>query len=158
MAMSPRIAACVATLFGMLLTHDASATSCGFESPRRALARDLSDVVFDGTVSKVQRVDAGEVVTFDVRQVWNGTVFNRFTIHNGVPSFHGPGIPLVFPFLEGQRYVVFAHRMTPDERALFGLGDVPEAFGTGMCRDNSQLVDLHVLSELNQLQPGSPRR
>ena len=156
-AMSKRpgatVAACAAALFGMLLSHEASATGCGHESLNRAISRDLSDVVFDGTVSNVQSVPAGEVVTFEVRQVWKGIVSKQFPIHNLRVS------RALFPFEQGQRYIVFAHRMTAAERALFGSGEVPvQSFGTGMCRDGSRLVGPHVLRELNELPPGSPPR
>jgi hypothetical protein len=120
------------------------------------MARNLSDLVFDGTVQTVQSVSAGEIVTFEVREVWKGTVSKQFTIHNAMGTGALGGV--IFPFEQGQRYIVFAHRMTAEERALFGFGDVLESFGTGMCRDGSQPVTPHVLSELSEIPPGRPPR
>jgi hypothetical protein len=159
--MSKRVAAsfaaCAVALLGTLLSHEASATSCGHESLRRAMARNMSDVVFDGTVQTVQRVSAGEIVTFEARQVWKGSVSKQFIIHN-MGAGAGASGGMLFPFEQAQRYIVFAHRMTAEERALFGFGDVRERFGTGMCRDGSQPVAPHVLSELSEIPPGRPPR
>ena len=145
-----------AFVVGIHPTPEASAASCGFESLKRSMTRDLADVVFDGIVLDVQSVRAGEIVTLEVVQVWKGDVSKRFTIHNARPVSNidsRAGVSGFMQFAKGQRYVVFAHRMTPDERALFGLADVRESFGTGVCRDGSQPVTSGDLSELPSGRP-----
>jgi hypothetical protein len=150
MMMRILLVAC-AVAIGMHSLPEASAASCGFESLRRSLTRDVADVVFDGIVLDVQSVRAGEVVILDVVQVWKGNVSKRFTIHNARPVSNIDFTAAVSGFMrfeKGQRYVVFAHRMTADERALFGLADIRESFGTAVCRDGSQPVGPAELSEL----------
>ena len=141
------------------MPHEASGTGCGIESLARAMARDLVDVVFDGTVLDVQDVLHGQVVDFEVRRVWKGSVSKQFAIYNAA---HRPTtqIPVRWglPFTQGQRYIVFAHRLTAWERSLFDLGDVLESFGTGICRDGSAPVTPQVLTELGELPAGSPPR
>jgi uncharacterized protein (TIGR02145 family) len=119
-----------AFVVGMHSTPETNAASCGFESLEPSLTRDLADVVFDGIVLDVQSVLAGEVVTLEVVQVWKGDVSKRITIYNTRPVSNIDskiGVSGFMQFEKAQRYVVFAHRMTPDERALFGLSDARES-------------------------------
>ena len=130
---------------------------CGFGLLRVAMTSNSSDVVFSGTVVQVRSVRPGEVVILKVTQVWKGSVPKEFTIYNAMPKANmdrsGRGTSGLMRFVEGERYMVFAHRLTADERALFGLGDAVESFGTGMCRDGSRPF---MLEELNGIPPGRP--
>jgi hypothetical protein len=122
------------------------------------MTRGFADVVFDGIVLDVLSVRAGEVVTFEVVQVWKGDVSERITIYNARPVSNIDstiGVSGFMQFEKAQRYVVFAHRMTPDERALFGLGDARQSFGTGVCRDGSQPVRPEDLRDLPSGRPPS---
>ncbi len=114
-------------------------------------------MIFSGTVLKAQSVPAGEVVILEVSQVWKGSVSKEFTIHNAMPKGNmgpsGPGISGFMRFVEGERYMVFAHRLTAEERALFGIGDALDRFGTGSCRDGSRPFRLE---ELNEIPLGRP--
>jgi len=152
-AMIRTLVACSVT-FVMLAPHEASGIGCGIELLANAMARNVADVVFDGTVVSVRDVLQGEAVTFDVRQVWKGNVTKQFSIYHvarrrttQMPDRWG------LPFPQGQRYIVFAHCLTAWERGLFDVGDVLESFGTDACRDGSQPVTPSVLNLLPGIQP-----
>jgi len=142
--------------FFFLLSQQLGA-DCGSGTLRAGMRSNSSDVVFSGTVLSAQNVRAGEVVILEVDQVWKGSVSKQFTIHNAMPKVNmAPstrGISGFMRFVKGERYMVFAHRLTAEERALFGLGDALDSFGTGVCRDGSRPFKVEELSEIP---PGRP--
>jgi hypothetical protein len=99
----------------------------------RAIAK-YSAVVFSGTVTKIESISVSrgaEAVTFGVERVWKGSPSKQFVVYN--VTFTGI-VDVGFVFQKGTKYIVFAHRQTTEERAVFGLAaSGPMAFRIGPC-------------------------
>jgi hypothetical protein len=78
-----------------------------------SLEQPLVELVFSGTVLKIEPARDGVRVTFDVERVWKGSAPARFTLYvwqdYGMPTFEA-----------SRRYVAFATRM--DARSRQGVG------------------------------------
>jgi hypothetical protein len=140
------------------------AGDCYQPSLTSALKNENTAVMFSGVTAIVERVFAGQVITFDVDRVWKGNVSRSFVIYNYIrpptitviPAPAGGGIesglvggttPGSMLFRPSTRYIVVAHRFTALERQQFGLADI-ESFGVGPCGDGTIL---HEVAERNGL-------
>ena len=108
----------------------------------RAIAK-YSAVVFSGTVTKIESRNAfnrgAEAVTFDVERVWKGSPSKQFVVNN--ITFTGI-IDVGFVFQTGTKYIVFAHRQSAEERALFGLAAAgPTTFGIAPCGGGTSVYE-----------------
>ena len=111
-----------------------------------------SAMVFSGTVTKIEpRAGSewgSEVVTFDVDRAWKGSPRKEFVIYN----FMNPAEPFIFSV--GTKYLVFAHRQTPEERAEFGFPRSGRAtFGVRTCGDGTRIY-ANTISEIGALGAG----
>ena len=118
----------------LLIPYAAGAECIGLPP---ALVAKSAAVVFSGTVTKVDRVDASEwsrqfaqFVTFDVDRVWKGRVRRQFDVYSFTRT------PEPYPLRVGTRYLVFAHTPTEQERVDLNLG-AGEAFVIGQCGDGT---------------------
>jgi hypothetical protein len=75
-------------------------------------------VAFIATVQQVQAVPAGQIVTFAVGRVYKGQVAEHVVVYNCQHSAVQEGI---VTFEVAKRYLVLAHRQTPEEREQFAL-------------------------------------
>jgi hypothetical protein len=103
----------------------------------RAIAKS-SAVVFSGTVTQIASSGVSEIgreaVTLAVDRVWKGSPSRQIVVYN-ITNKTLTGITDVgFVFSKGTKYIVFAHRLTSEERAHFGLAaSGPVAFGIAAC-------------------------
>jgi hypothetical protein len=75
-------------------------------------------VAFVGTVQQVQVVPAGQIVTFAVDRVYKGQVDAHVVVYNWQRSVVQEG---VVTFELANRYLVLAHRQSPEERERFAM-------------------------------------
>lgn len=74
--------------------------------------KDSADFVFEGTVTKTERLDQDEhATTLTVHRVWKGKVHREITVYHRV-GLDGPH------FKEGLRVVVFAYRQTSKDQRI----------------------------------------
>jgi hypothetical protein len=107
-----------------------------------------ADVVFSGTVTNVQQLDnRHSLVTLNVEKVWKGSRGRRVVLHNIVDNIDSYRFP---HDAAGQRYLVFANRLTSQQRAGFSLGEKEQAFGVPICGGGSGPLQQHEL-ELRDL-------
>jgi hypothetical protein len=76
------------------------------------------DIAFIATVQQVQAVPAGQIVTFAVGRVYKGQVDEHVVVYNFQHSVVQEGI---VTFELAKRYLVLAHRQTPEEREQFAM-------------------------------------
>jgi hypothetical protein len=124
----------------------ALATPCGLEA---RCVRDLAlefrvakrmantRVVFRGTVLDVRRVSGGQVVTIEADRVWLGRVPRNVTVYNATGGVDSKGAELTNSTAQrltaGERYIIFTHEQSPEERQLFGIRDAGRTYGTQGC-------------------------
>ena len=125
------------------------------------LPRDIRTIVkysamaFSGTVTKIESRSASsrgaEAVTFDVERVWKGSPSKHFVVYNVTFTDIADGW---FVFQKGTKYIVFAHRMTKERRADFGLAaSGPVAFRIESCGGGTTTYE-EAKVEMVKLGPG----
>jgi hypothetical protein len=76
------------------------------------------DVAFVAMVQQVQAAPAGQIVMFAVDRVYKGQVDEHVVVYNFQRSVVQEGI---VTFEVAKRYLVLAHRQTPEEREQFAM-------------------------------------
>jgi hypothetical protein len=143
----------------LLMSRVASAECPIVPGDIRTIAR-YSSVAFSGTVTRIESISAlrgGEAVTFDVERVWKGSPSKQFEVYNVGFAGIADGF---FPFQNGTKYLVFAHRQTQEDRAAFGLAaSGPVAYRIGACGQGTRTYE-EAKGEIAKLGAGrapSPR-
>lgn len=94
-------------------------------------------VVFRGTVLDVRRVPGGQVATIEADRVWLGRVPRHVTVYNTTGGVDPKGTELTNSTAQtlaaGERYIIFTHEQSPEERQLFGTKDAGTTYGTQGC-------------------------
>ena len=107
--------------------------------------------VFSGTVSRVEKQEWAEVVTFNVDRVWKGNAPSVTTVYRPIYSER-------VDFEVGEKYFVLAHEFTPTERAEFRVAaSATDGIAIGPCGDGTRHFSI-AEPELPQLGAGHAPR
>jgi hypothetical protein len=157
--------------------------SCGFGPLWREIENANIAVVFSGTVVGIEVAPAGDILTFKVDTVWKGNVSPLMLLyqwngqvaaqnppnparplpHSGFPTLRGSRSG-IGPAIEGfrrfeltRRYVVTAHRLTEEKRALFKVDSKGNYLSVSPC--GGRLFDeAQAIGELDRIGPGRAPR
>jgi hypothetical protein len=103
----------------------------------KRVAKTRGTTVFRGTVLDVRRVPGGQVATIEADRVWLGRVPRNVIVYNTTGGVDSRGMELTSSTAQhltaGERYIIFTHEQTPEERQLFGTTDAEKAYGTKGC-------------------------
>ena len=96
-----------------------------------------TQAVFRGTVLDVRSVPGGQVARIEADRVWLGRVPRNVTVYNRSGGVDSKGTELTISTAQrltaGERYVIFTHEQSPEERQLFGTIDAGTTYGTDGC-------------------------
>jgi hypothetical protein len=114
-----------------------------------------ADLVFSGAVTNMQQLDyRHSLVTLNVEKVWKGPRGRRVVLHNTVDNIDSYRFPVD---AVGKQYLVFAGRLTPQQRSGFSLGEKEHAFGVPICGGGTGPLQQHE-RELRDLGRGRAPR
>jgi hypothetical protein len=121
--------------------------------------------VFRGSVVEWQRRESFLILTFEVDQVWKGTVSRQTVLYQPIPKLGArpPASGGLKPFKGGLRpfdmirpFIVLAHLLNAQERREFGVDAADtRSLATSMCGDGSRPYSVaQEFGEVKGMGPG----
>jgi len=134
-------------LVALARVSPAAAGACIQVDPRGSLP--YADLVFAGTLVKNE---ADVRLTFQADRIWKGSPPSRQIVvyELGMPSVDSVGLP------QGQRYVIFAKVLSPEDRDKNGISADETAFGMGRPCGRAPIATPTVIAQLDKV--AKPRK
>ena len=110
----------------------------------------LADLAFAGTLLKNE---ADVRLTFQVDRIWKGSLRSRQIV---VYELGAPSLDSVIGLPEGQRYVILAKVLSPEDRDKNGIIPDETAYGMGRPCGQAPIATPTVIAQLDKL--AKPRK